>query len=152
MDNSVPSKDLHGNSLINTSKLVGKVTSTYHCNSSNNGYDHYDTYYIYDFYGHSDLVFHLFFNKSSGLDEAILYSGYNKDGEFVHDRDVAYYALWKSDKSISDKSYYGTDIINIDSSHYQSVVNNSYEYQFYVSHHRCTEPGFRSVPAGIHEA
>lgn len=64
MDNSVPSKDLHGNSLINTSKLVGKVTSTYHCNSSNNGYDHYDTYYIYDFYGHSDLVFHLFFNKN----------------------------------------------------------------------------------------
>ena len=92
MDNSVPSKDLHGNSLINTSKLVGKVTSTYHCNPSNNGYDHYNTYYIYDFYGHSDLVFHLFFNKSSGLDEAILYSGYNKDGEFVHDRDVAYYA------------------------------------------------------------
>lgn len=132
MDNSVPSKDLHGNSLINTSKLVGKVTSTYHCNPSNNGYDHYNTYYIYDFYGHSDLVFYLFFNKSSGLDEAILYSGYNKDGEFVHDRDVAYYALWKSDKSIFDKSYYGTDIINIDSSHYQSVVNNSYEYQFYV--------------------
>jgi len=36
--------------------------------------------------------------------------------------------------------------------HMEDIRAYKYNRLSVLSHHRCTEPGFRSVPAGIHEA